>query len=81
MGYECYAIEWPPLTKRLFLGKVDIVKDIIVNLAKDIASINSGTKQIDDGWTTLAVERFLEKDENASTRSVCLEWSINGIKI
>ncbi|KAF7436647.1 regulator of (H+)-ATPase in vacuolar membrane [Pleurotus ostreatus] len=54
----------------LLWGKVDIVKDIIVNLAKDIASINSKTKQIGDGWTTLTVERFLEKDENASTRSV-----------
>ncbi|KAG5220121.1 regulator of (H+)-ATPase in vacuolar membrane [Salix suchowensis] len=51
-----------------FLGKVDIVKDIVVNLAKDIASINSRTKQVGDGWTTLAVDRFLEKDENANTR-------------
>ncbi|GLB36004.1 putative RAVE protein 1 C terminal [Lyophyllum shimeji] len=49
----------------LLWDKVELVKEIIVNLARDITS--RGSERNSHEWTSLPVERFLKKDQSAAS--------------
>ncbi|KAF5384978.1 hypothetical protein D9615_001393 [Tricholomella constricta] len=51
----------------LLWDKVELVKEVIVNLSRDIASHGSNLNGIE--WTSLPVERFLENDQRDSSVS------------
>jgi len=42
---------------------VELVKEIIVNLARDIEETCAGKKSMDD-WSSVPVERFLRRDQS-----------------
>ncbi|KAH9944024.1 RAVE protein 1 C terminal-domain-containing protein [Epithele typhae] len=48
----------------LLWGKVELVKEVIVNLARNIDSASEHQK-----WQTIPIERYLQKDSGAMTRS------------
>ncbi|RDB29031.1 Regulator of V-ATPase in vacuolar membrane protein 1 [Hypsizygus marmoreus] len=56
------------LLQCLLWDKVELVKQIIVNLSKDIKKGGSDTGRV--GWTSLPVEKFLRIDKNIASPSL-----------
>jgi hypothetical protein len=59
---------------------VETVKDIIVNLARDVRETRAGNKRESD-WQSIPVDRFLRKDDRVKLvrfffwdRGECIIW-------
>lgn len=53
---------------------MELVKDIIVNLARDVRETREQNKSY-DGWKSIPVERFLRKEMIASVRPLTCAFS------
>ncbi|KII93785.1 hypothetical protein PLICRDRAFT_101217 [Plicaturopsis crispa FD-325 SS-3] len=57
------------LLQCLLWEKIELVKDIIVNLARDIKATRSGEQSISD-WHKMPVEQFLRRDQTVKSNNV-----------